>query len=45
MASPTTTPILVLGATGKTGARVARRLWDQGLTVRAGSRQADPPFD
>jgi uncharacterized protein YbjT (DUF2867 family) len=45
MTSPTTTPILVLGATGKTGARVARRLWDQGLTVRAGSRQADPPFD
>lgn len=41
----TTAPILVLGATGKTGARVAQRLRDQGHAVRAGSRQADPAFD
>lgn len=41
----TTTPILVLGATGKTGARVMQRLLDQGHAVRAGSRQASPAFD
>jgi uncharacterized protein YbjT (DUF2867 family) len=36
---------LVLGGTGKTGARVARRLAAQGLPVRVGSRSATPPFD
>lgn len=41
----TTAPILVLGATGKTGARVMQRLQSQGHAVRAGSRQADIPFD
>jgi uncharacterized protein YbjT (DUF2867 family) len=45
MATTTTAPILVLGATGKTGARVAQRLRAQGHAVRAGSRQADPAFD
>ncbi len=39
------TPILVLGATGKTGARVMQRLRDRGCAVRAGSRQANPSFD
>jgi uncharacterized protein YbjT (DUF2867 family) len=38
-------PILVLGASGKTGRRVASRLRDRGIPVRAGSRSADPPFD
>lgn len=36
---------LVLGATGKTGSRVAALLTDRGVPVRAGSRAADPPFD
>lgn len=40
-----TTPILVLGATGKTGARVVQRLLGEGRAVRAGSRQASPAFD
>lgn len=38
-------PILVLGATGKTGARIAARLDALGLPVRRGSRQAAIPFD
>ena len=38
-------PILVLGATGKTGRRIVERLSAKGHTVRKGSRQADPPFD
>jgi uncharacterized protein YbjT (DUF2867 family) len=38
-------PILVLGANGKTGRRVAERLQARGLDVRIGSRTADPPFD
>ena len=38
-------PILVVGSTGKIGRRVARRLRDGGLSVRAGSRRSDPPFD
>ncbi|CAL1517677.1 NAD(P)H-binding protein [Chitinophaga sp. MM2321] len=37
--------ILVLGATGKTGKRVAERLQKKGIPVRAGSRQGNPPFD
>ena len=36
-------PILVLGATGKTGARIAARLDALGLPVRRGSRQAAIP--
>lgn len=36
---------LVLGGTGKTGSRVASRLWDMGYTVRIASRKADIPFD
>jgi uncharacterized protein YbjT (DUF2867 family) len=38
-------PILVLGATGKTGRRVAARLAERGIPVRAGSRSAFPAFD
>ncbi|MES2058335.1 MAG: NAD(P)H-binding protein [Pseudomonadota bacterium] len=38
-------PILVLGGNGKTGARVAARLWDAGHQVRIGSRAATPAFD
>jgi uncharacterized protein YbjT (DUF2867 family) len=38
-------PILVLGANGKTGRRVAERLRERGLAVRPGSRAGDPPFD
>lgn len=37
--------ILVLGGTGKTGRRVARRLQDAGVTVRAASRQGEYRFD
>jgi uncharacterized protein YbjT (DUF2867 family) len=37
--------ILVLGGTGKTGRRVAERLWAEGLPVRLGSRSGDPRFD
>jgi len=38
-------PILVIGATGKTGARVARKLEALGHNVRRGTRSADIPFD
>ncbi|MEV5201353.1 NmrA family NAD(P)-binding protein [Streptomyces sp. NPDC053720] len=36
--------ILVIGGTGKTGSRVAERLTAQGLPVRVGSRNGEPPF-
>mgnify|MGYP001074445155 CR=1 FL=1 len=38
-------PILVIGATGKTGARVAARLDARGLPVRRASRNSATPFD
>jgi uncharacterized protein YbjT (DUF2867 family) len=38
-------PVLVLGATGKTGRRIVERLTSAGVAVRAGSRSAEPPFD
>ncbi|SAK47670.1 NmrA-like protein [Caballeronia temeraria] len=38
-------PILVLGANGKTGRRVAERLRKQGLDVRACARSTQPRFD
>ena len=38
-------PVLVLGGTGKTGARVAARLRDRGVPVRIGSRGSTIPFD
>ena len=38
-------PILVLGASGKTGRRVVDRLTAAELPVRAGSRRGTPPFD
>jgi uncharacterized protein YbjT (DUF2867 family) len=37
--------ILILGATGKTGRRIAQRLAAAGQPVRLGSRGATPPFD
>lgn len=37
--------ILVLGATGKTGRRIAARLRERGTPVRAASRSAETPFD
>ncbi|GIT93262.1 NmrA family transcriptional regulator [Jannaschia pagri] len=40
-----TPPILVIGATGKTGARVVSRLDAKGIPVRRGSRGATIPFD
>ncbi|MEV0809206.1 NAD(P)H-binding protein [Micromonospora sp. NPDC050200] len=36
---------LVLGGTGKTGRRVARRLTERGIPTRIGSRAGTPPFD
>lgn len=38
-------PILIIGATGKTGSRVARKLDAKGVAVRRGSRGSDIPFD
>ena len=38
-------PILVIGATGKTGSRIAARLEAKGHSVRRGSRNAPVPFD
>lgn len=38
-------PILVTGATGKTGSRIVNRLEARGETVRHGSRHAPVPFD
>jgi uncharacterized protein YbjT (DUF2867 family) len=38
-------PILVIGATGKTGSRVAARLEAKRLPVRRGSRNSSTPFD
>ena len=38
-------PILVIGATGKTGSRVAAKLEAKGLPVRRGSRSSSTPFD
>lgn len=37
--------VLVLGAGGKTGRRVAARLAERGIPFRAASRRGDPPFD
>lgn len=37
--------VLVLGATGKTGRRIASSLDTQGVPVRLGSRSASPSFD
>lgn len=41
----TQAPILVIGASGKTGKRVAAKLMDAGHAVRLGSRQTAIPFD
>ena len=41
----TNQPILVIGATGKTGSRVVTKLEAKGLTVRRGTRQSETPFD
>ena len=38
-------PILVIGATGKTGSRVANKLKERGHAVRHGTRHASIPFD
>jgi len=38
-------PILVVGATGKTGSRVATKLEAKGFPVRRGSRSSATPFD
>jgi len=40
-----TKPTLVIGATGKTGRRVAARLKAKGLPVRYGARNSATPFD
>ncbi|MEM9321151.1 MAG: NmrA family NAD(P)-binding protein [Pseudomonadota bacterium] len=41
----TNQPILVIGATGKTGSRVVSKLEAKGLPVRRGTRHSDTPFD
>ena len=41
----TTSPIVVLGASGKTGRRIVERLRARELPIRLGSRSAHPPFD
>ncbi|MER6945791.1 NAD(P)H-binding protein [Nonomuraea sp. NPDC000554] len=38
-------PILVLGGTGKSGARVVSRLTEMGVAVRVGTRSGEPGFD
>lgn len=38
-------PILVIGATGKTGSRVAAKLQAKGVAVRRGARGSATPFD
>ncbi len=38
-------PILVIGATGKTGSRVAAKLEARGVLVRRGARRSETPFD
>ncbi|GKS86933.1 NmrA/HSCARG family protein [Acidovorax sp. SUPP1855] len=38
-------PLLVIGATGKTGRRVTAQLQQRGLAVRAVSRKSEVPFD
>lgn len=38
-------PILVIGATGKTGGRVAAKLEAEGRPIRRGSRSSSTPFD
>ncbi|MDX8351021.1 NmrA family NAD(P)-binding protein [Cognatiyoonia sp. IB215182] len=38
-------PILIIGATGKTGSRVAAKLEAKGVTVRRGTRRSETPFD
>ncbi|MDH3753256.1 MAG: NmrA family NAD(P)-binding protein [Acidimicrobiia bacterium] len=45
MTDTQTAPILVLGATGKTGRRVADRLTEAGHQVRAASRSGETRFD
>lgn len=40
-----TSPILVIGATGKTGSRIADQLTRRGCSVRRGSRNSAIPFD
>jgi uncharacterized protein YbjT (DUF2867 family) len=45
MTSQTPNLTLVLGATGTTGRRVARRLAARGVPTRLGSRAGHPPFD
>jgi uncharacterized protein YbjT (DUF2867 family) len=37
--------VLVVGGTGKTGARVVTRLRSRGIPVRIASRAGEPPFD
>lgn len=38
-------PILVIGATGKTGSRVVAKLEAEGVAVRHGARRSETPFD
>jgi len=45
MTTPRDQPILVLGASGKTGSRVARILAERGASVRAARRDPDVRFD
>ena len=42
---PIPAPVLVTGGTGRTGARLVRRLLDRRVAVRIGTRHASAPFD
>jgi uncharacterized protein YbjT (DUF2867 family) len=43
--NPTNGMTLVLGASGKTGRRIVKRLQTRHIPVRVGSRTAEPPFN
>lgn len=45
MTKPALAPVLVTGGTGRTGARLVRRLSDRRVAVRIGSRHDPAPFD
>lgn len=45
MTAHTLAPVLLTGGTGRTGARIARRLAERSIPVRIGSRRSRVPFE